>query len=397
MIGRPGWLKDAALLGVSLLVSCAIGEVALRVFKPQLTYSRLVELAGTYYAPSNYNTFQLKANYHGHEPSMEYPGRSVTITTDSDRFRATSESDPRKQKILVLGDSYTFGVYVNDSEAYPAILNGLVNKASSHYEVINAGYTDGFETDQQYVWLRHNIGILHPRIVILGFFLGNDITGIDTEAWADLDKDGLPRKWISKDLYVTDAGFIKNRKRGYTTVGVESIYRVPALRESHLAIVLGKTWDRFRNWFDPGDPSITRSFDHIYGHYTDDFLKKEAISLKLLRAMNKLSKDNGSDFMVALLPMNVMVDNTKYNLSATYGASTLLAKYRKADSVYYKRLAKLLQERNIPAVDIESEMKRNKQQEPFFPANGEVHFNPKGHQFTAERIFAFLNARHEVE
>jgi hypothetical protein len=126
-----------------LLVSCAIGELALRVFKPQLTYSQLVELAGTYYAPSDYNTFQLKANYSGVEPSMEYPGRHVTITTNSDRFRGGSELDPSKQKILVLGDSYTFGVYVNDNETYPAVVNELVGKVSGQYQVINAGYTDG--------------------------------------------------------------------------------------------------------------------------------------------------------------------------------------------------------------------------------------------------------------
>ncbi|MBS0220194.1 MAG: hypothetical protein JSR91_05570 [Proteobacteria bacterium] len=398
MIERTGWLKNAALLGMSLLISCAAGEVALRVFKPQLTYSKLIELAGTYYAPSDYNTFQLRANYHGHEPSMEYPGRDVTITTNSNRFRGTEELDPTKQKILVLGDSYTFGVYVNDSETYPAVLDSLVGKANHHYQVVNAGYTDGFETDQQYVWLKHNIAALHPRIIILGIFLANDITGIDPTAWADIDQDGLPTKWLSDDLYVTEAGFIKNRKKGYTTVGAESIYSIPVLRESHLAIVAGKAWDRIKNWAEPSDPifSTDELFDHIFGHYTDKFLKKEAIFLKLLGAMNRLARANGSEFMVALLPMNVMVEKGKYDPSTTFGAHTLPAKFQKADSVYYTRLVKLLQPMGIPAIDIESAMKRSTQG-PFFPANGEVHFNPKGHQFTAERIFAFLNTHYSVE
>jgi lysophospholipase L1-like esterase len=397
MIRRTEWLKNAALLGVSLLVSCAIGELALRLFKPQLTYSKLVELAGTYYASSDYNTFQLKANYRGVEPSMEYPGRHVTITTSSDRFRGGSELDPSKQKILVLGDSYTFGVYVNDNETYPAILNELVGKVSGQYQVINAGYTDGWETDQQYVWLKHNIKLLQPKIIVLGIFLGNDITGIDTEAWADVDENGLPTKWISKDLFVTEAGYIKNRIKGYTTVGVESIYQLPGFRESHLAIVLGKAWDRLTNWFEKGVPLQSgEAFDHIFGHYTADFLEKEAIFLKLLGAMNELSKDNGSTFMVALLPMNVMVEKDKYDLTATYGTSMLPSEFQNADSVYYARLGKLLDQMDIPAVDIETEMKRSRLG-PFFPANGEVHFNPKGHQFTAERLFNFLLTRSNIQ
>jgi hypothetical protein len=101
---RTDWLKNVGLFSLSLLISCAIGELVLRILKPQLTYSQLIELAGTYYAPSDYSTFQLKANYHGSEPSMEHPGQRVTITTNSDRFR-NDELDPTKKKILVLGEA----------------------------------------------------------------------------------------------------------------------------------------------------------------------------------------------------------------------------------------------------------------------------------------------------
>jgi lysophospholipase L1-like esterase len=394
MIRRTEWLKNAVLLGMSLLVSCAIGELALRLFKPQLTYSKLVELAGTYYAPSDYNTFQLKANYRGFEPSMEYPGRLVTITTSSDRFRGGSELDPSKQKILVLGDSYTFGVYVNDDETYPAILNKLVGKVSGRYQVINAGYTDGWETDQQFVWLRHNIKALQPTIVVLGIFLANDITGIDTQSWVDLDQDGLPNRWISKDLYVSEGGFIKNNVKGLSTVGVEPIYQLPGLRESHLAILVGKALDKIVNRFENRTPiGYEETSEHIFGHYTDAFLQKEAIFLNLLRAMKKLSNDNGSKVMVALLPANFMVEREKFDFLTS---KWLSSKNRKSDSVYYARLAKLLEQMDIPAVDIESEMKRSKLG-PFFPANGEVHFNPKGHQFTAERLFNFLLTHSNIE
>lgn len=61
---------------------------------------------------------------------MEHPGRYVSITTNADGLRGRRELDPSKQKVLVLGDSYTFGVYVDDDETYPAILNQLKGFAS---------------------------------------------------------------------------------------------------------------------------------------------------------------------------------------------------------------------------------------------------------------------------
>lgn len=112
--------------------------------------------------------------------------------------------------------------------------------------------------------------------------------------------------------------------------------------------------------------------------------------------MNRLSKDNGSAFVVALLPMNVMVENEKYDLSATYGTSMLPARYKNAEPVYYARLTKLLQQMDIPTIDIETAMKRSTLG-PFFPANGEVHFNPNGHSFTAERLFGHLRAHHLID
>lgn len=386
-------LKNLVLLGVTLLVSLAIGELSLRLLKPQITHARLVELAGTYYAPSDYNTFQLKANYRGTEPSMEHPGRRVVITTDEHRFRGGTGLDATRKKIVVIGDSYTFGVYVGDRETYPAVLGEHVGRMSGEHQVVNAGYTAGWETDQQYVWLKHNIEKLRPTLIVLGVFLGNDITGIAPAAWVDHDAKGLPGRWISDDLFVTEAGYIKNRNKGITTVGVEAVYRFPLLRESHLAILIAKAWDKLVNRLENReDVLVGEAFDHIFGRYTDEFLEKEALFLKLIQAMSALAKDHGSAFAVALLPMNVMVEKEKVDLSATYGVQALPPQFRNAESVYYARLGKLLDDAGIPAIDIESEMKRSRLG-PFFPANGEVHFNANGHRFTGDQLFRFLKER----
>ena len=217
--------KAILLTLVVLAISVAACEGLLRVFKPQPTYSKLLSQLGSYYDASDYNTFQLKKNYVGTQPSMETPGLMVSVTTNSDRFRG-AELDRSKRKILVLGDSYTFGLYVDDKETYPSVLGDLIGKQMPDYQVINAGYTDGHETDQQYVWLKHNIAKLHPKIVILGVFLGNDILGIKPGAWGDVGDDGLPNKWLDTDLYVASYGVIRNKTAGLSTVGTRA--RLPS-------------------------------------------------------------------------------------------------------------------------------------------------------------------------
>jgi hypothetical protein len=76
-------MKNLGLLCLSFLVALGAGELLVQTFRPQPTFTQLVELVGTYYAPSDYNTFQLKADYRGYEPSMEHPGRTVTITANA--------------------------------------------------------------------------------------------------------------------------------------------------------------------------------------------------------------------------------------------------------------------------------------------------------------------------
>ncbi|MBU1201530.1 MAG: SGNH/GDSL hydrolase family protein [Nanoarchaeota archaeon] len=72
-------------------------------------------------------------------------------------------------RILVLGDSVTYGVYVNQNNTYVKELEYLLNMDSRiKYEVINAG-VGGYNTYQEFVWL-DNIGRLyHPDMILVGY------------------------------------------------------------------------------------------------------------------------------------------------------------------------------------------------------------------------------------
>ena len=371
---------NVVLLAGVIVVMLALGEVGLRMFLPQPTYSRLLSQLGSYYAPSDYNTFTLQKNYVGTQPSME-GSEQVRTTTNSLGLRgAELTKDPR---ILMLGDSFTFGAYVGDDENFPTLLEQRLRKNNYNYQVVNAGYTDGFETDQQYVWLKRNIDLIHPKLVVLDVFLGNDIYYINPEAWADLDGDGLPSKWLDHNLSVQANGILRNKQVGANTVGVESIYRVPILRNSHLCIMAGRAIDFIRSRLFGYRGFEEDALQHIFGIYTDTFLDHEQLFLKLASAMDRLARDRGAKFAVTLLPMNFMIEREKMDITLPY------SKFRNAPSVYYARLSELLKNNGIASLNIEDAMK-NSHDGPFFPANGEIHFDRKGHILTADRLYDFL-------
>ena len=93
---------------------------------------------------------------------------SKVLSTNSKGFRGTTEyqyiKDQDKIRILVIGDSYTFGEEVSDNETYPFYLQELIQNS----EVMNLGM-HGYGHDQMLIFLKEEGFRYKPDIVILGF------------------------------------------------------------------------------------------------------------------------------------------------------------------------------------------------------------------------------------
>lgn len=75
------------------------------------------------------------------------------------------ERDPSVERIVAVGDSFTFGECVDDPEAFTAQLEAM----SPRREVLNLG-VHGYGHDQQLLRLRTEGKRFRPDIVLLGFF-----------------------------------------------------------------------------------------------------------------------------------------------------------------------------------------------------------------------------------
>jgi lysophospholipase L1-like esterase len=102
-------------------------------------------------------------------PSMPY-----RVIVNKQGFRSERDLDiPKKrQRVLCLGDSYTFGPYLPNHDTYP----DLLNKLNPDLEVINAGICGFTITDETSLFIER-AKYIAPDITILQV-VANDITGL---------------------------------------------------------------------------------------------------------------------------------------------------------------------------------------------------------------------------
>lgn len=100
------------------------------------------------------------------------------VTIDALGLRLTKPIAPEKapgvSRILCVGDSTTFGLYINDEESYPFQLQQRLEQLQpDRYEVLNAG-VGGLSIDDERYYLER-VGLrLNPDVVIL-MFCANDL------------------------------------------------------------------------------------------------------------------------------------------------------------------------------------------------------------------------------
>jgi lysophospholipase L1-like esterase len=380
---------------IILIVTFLIGEIFFRIFKPMDTFSKLKEKVGNYYKISLSNSFELKENYKGTQPSNDIKGEKVILTTDKNGYRTTIPQlyKETNKKILFMGDSYTFGVYVNDADTYPSQFSKLILKNKKSYNIINAGSTNGPETDQQYVWLNNYLKENPcPEIVILGFFLGNDFN-FNQKYWVERDIANLPKKILRKDIFVDKNGFLKSSDREIHNILQENLFKIPILRNSHFLVAITKIVKKIEFKILGKNPSgwEESDFQHIYGIYTNSFLENEKLVFNMLENINNKILKCKKNFLILMLPINFMVNKDYLSMKFTKNSKLL-----KLEPNYYQRMEAILKKKNINYLNIYNLMK-NKDSINFFPSSGEVHFNSKGNNFVANEIYNYLIDRNLIE
>ncbi len=153
---------------LSCLVALVLVELGLALFYP-IPYSLETNM---YFMPDPYTGYAHKPFSKGSYPN------GIAAVANSQGLRDDEVEIPKPPgvfRILALGDSFTVGANVEQDDAYPQVLERLLNDSGKgRIEVVNAGV--GGWSPFQYAQFLDNYGLRYePDLVLVGLFVGNDI------------------------------------------------------------------------------------------------------------------------------------------------------------------------------------------------------------------------------
>jgi lysophospholipase L1-like esterase len=384
------WGRKTVAVLLSSVLSLLVAEVLLRTFAPRRTIEVLAGIYPAMFKESDYLPYRLRENYQGRLATAEFDTR-IRINSLGYRGDEFGLAKGDAFRILVIGDSFTFGWGVEETEAYPYRLQQQLAKQypSRRIEVINAGFAACYSPDTYYLYLEREGLALHPDLIVVGVFVGNDL---DSDAafeheWTEQDAAGLPLAIQSRDSRVVGNRLLPRE--------VPFRYRAPLLHRLHLFQAVADVWwavkPRLMSVISevagppvilhaaaaPEDERVPYIYRVNYADRTETVMKRVQ---SLFAGMKRLAAEAGVPLYFMLIPDQVQFADKAFDgLPAEIGKpQRLLAEFFEREGLLFVDLLPYLRERAAGS-------------SLYFP--GDLHWNARGHALAAERLASALVLR----
>ena len=359
-------IKNSILVCASIAVALLIFEAFLRftdrVAEPHFYRAHPVLL----YEPSP-NTAGLRS---GENKTPIWYANTEQGFRQSSSSTATQNQDDLIQGnliqgdiILFLGDSFTEAAQVEAEDTFVELTEATLNAAGNTITAVNAGVS-GYGTDQQLVTYLNKGRRLKPKLVVLAFCTGNDVS--------DNSRVLSPGYGMFFDL-------IDGKLQGPITQGKppnplkEFLNRytrlIPWLIEKK------RLWHHLQMQINSFEGEIFVSTGN------PDWEHAWAITERLIERLDYETQQDGAQLMIAVLPVGYQIYNDPRHT-------------HRADENFYlveQRLQDIATRNRIPLLPLLDKFKKaaKQQQEPlFFDQIG--HFTVSGHQLTTHHLAPFI-------
>ncbi len=387
------WAVNLGLALSSLVLGITIGEIGLRLAKIE-GLQKLPEPGHEVFSPSFFTQSDHDrgwSNRPGAKGWWQYEGESyIKINSDGLRDQEYAIAKPKNTfRIAILGDSFTLASQVPAQTNYTSVLEKTLGNCSKfkgkNIEVLNFG-VDGYGTAQELITLREKVGKYHPDLVIVSFFVGNDV--IDNSR--KLDDNYYRPFFVYKNGQLEPDFSFRNLPMGYSNrYLITTVDYLPDWLVNHSRIlqVAKKAELEYRK-----QNLVKHSNDLSVSTFREprDDNWKEAwqITEDLLTLMQQEVKNQGANFLLAIIgdPMQVHRDKATRKIFQVSN---------KIDDLYYpnQRLKDIGKRHNFPVLDLvpgfQSYAKKNQTCLHGFEKNRTLcggHWNIEGHHLAAELI-----------
>lgn len=355
----------------SCIFTVILLEILVRLFSPQI----LVRTEGLF-IPDPCRSFKLAPGFRGFEVSSEF---SFPVIINSRGLRDREFETPKGPgvfRILVLGDSFTYGSGAEAGTTYPRLLEDLLNRdrIKTRFEVINAGVS-GYGTFHEKDFLvREGVGYA-PDLLILQFYPDNDLfenlhpfrLEVQDDFLGKRSKQGPMRLWIRT---------LKNWLRSH----------------SHAYRLLGDRWHLLR---------IRLGMEGGFSAFSDIYLKEGTRTARsawqktagLLSDIHGFAKEHGIGFLMVFTPKNITLDGKMWKDYLAFHMADPSAVDR---DIPRQTLRAFCSSEGIPLLDLTEHF--GEMENPldcYWPKNG--HWNSRGHRLVATWLYEFLKGEGMIQ
>jgi GDSL-like Lipase/Acylhydrolase family len=378
-VGRA--VRRCALACVALAFGAGVLEAGLRVLFPDMQILKRDTQLGVF----NQSNLDGRAAF-----AFE---RTVRVRTNSLglRGRAIGAKTKSSYRVLALGDSFTFGDTVDETETWPSQLAERLMSDTRPVEVINAGVR-GFGTGQELLLYRRLAARVTPDIAVLGFAVVNDpLDNLCLQASSLRPDPLMPCFDFAKGTLTVTApappepphaadvgsylfGFLNLRVRAFA---VSNPRLVRSIRNAGATVRLPYMPSTISAWYD------ARFSDHAW-----------QLTRALLTEMAGELRHDGVPLVILVMPSSLQVDRQRIDAVRVFEAEQPLIRAFTRDVAKPQRL---LQEfcasAGLDCVDalpafLAAEARKER---TFYEIDG--HWTPAGHRVAAELLAQHMTSR----
>jgi lysophospholipase L1-like esterase len=370
--------RRAKLLSILVLTAVAVlalAEGAVRAFRPQPAFYASPGL----YVADPLVRHRLRPGLRGVVGNWSEFTTRVRINALGIRGPEIGPRRPGVHRVLVLGDSFTFGTGVEEAEAFPAEIAGGLTRRGTPAEGINAGI-GGYGVPDEVAWFEHYGMQLHPDLIVLGIFTGNDLQDAAPDR---------PRTFVV-DGDILDAAELHRSSFFHWLFQHSQLF---ALLKYSIPPSFDRPLRRALHMPEPGAIRGLREEMALYDPRNRPAAERGgAASEAAIRHLLDLTGAEHPDhpaIVAVLLPSKLQADEREWSRTLReLGLSPKDADRTLPNEVFSGVLARC----GVPALDLTPAFSQEIRQGKtlFFPED--QHFTVAGHRLVADRTLAFLRA-----